>query len=253
MSGRIRSNIRRPLWPGCLSGPHTHTLPLQHTPNMLSALQRTARAPTVAAVVRRLLASAPVSRPLPRLISSPAATASSPCRTLCTSCGTARPTVSGAVSAAVAVGASRSTNSSRSLLRSSQHARGLHTSARRLLQLGGGPPAGGAPPEQGAQGTWVNPANVPPSDVLQKYCHDLTALAKEGKLDPVIGRDAEMRRTIEILSRRTKNNPVLLGEVSSGTGSHSRKEAVASGSVCAVFGFPSADADGCAVCALFAS
>jgi ATP-dependent Clp protease ATP-binding subunit ClpB len=37
-------------------------------------------------------------------------------------------------------------------------------------------------------------------------------MARDGKLDPVIGRDAEMRRTIEILSRRTKNNPVLLGE-----------------------------------------
>src|SRR5690606_16061045 len=41
---------------------------------------------------------------------------------------------------------------------------------------------------------------------------DLTALAREGKLDPVIGRDEEIRRIIEILSRRTKNNPVLIGE-----------------------------------------
>ena len=48
--------------------------------------------------------------------------------------------------------------------------------------------------------------------VLEKYSTDLTARAKEGKLDPVIGRDQEIRRVIQILSRRTKNNPVLIGE-----------------------------------------
>ena len=47
---------------------------------------------------------------------------------------------------------------------------------------------------------------------LEKYGRDLTASAREGKLDPVIGRDEEIRRTIQILSRRTKNNPVLIGE-----------------------------------------
>ncbi|MEY3735075.1 MAG: ATP-dependent chaperone ClpB [Cyanobacteriota bacterium] len=47
---------------------------------------------------------------------------------------------------------------------------------------------------------------------LQKYGRDLTAAAREGNLDPVIGRDEEIRRTIQILSRRTKNNPVLIGE-----------------------------------------
>lgn len=47
---------------------------------------------------------------------------------------------------------------------------------------------------------------------LKKFTIDLTARAKEGKLDPVIGRDAEIRRTIQVLSRRTKNNPVLIGE-----------------------------------------
>lgn len=47
---------------------------------------------------------------------------------------------------------------------------------------------------------------------LEKYSTDLTAAAKEGKLDPVIGRDREIRRVIQILSRRTKNNPVLIGE-----------------------------------------
>ncbi|EFB42604.1 hypothetical protein pah_c004o116 [Parachlamydia acanthamoebae str. Hall's coccus] len=47
---------------------------------------------------------------------------------------------------------------------------------------------------------------------LEKYCKNLTALAKEGKLDPVIGRDEEIRRTMQVLSRRTKNNPMLIGE-----------------------------------------
>jgi ATP-dependent Clp protease ATP-binding subunit ClpB len=49
-------------------------------------------------------------------------------------------------------------------------------------------------------------------DALKKYARDLTAAAQEGKLDPVIGRDEEIRRTIQVLSRRTKNNPVLIGE-----------------------------------------
>src|SRR5579884_2687296 len=49
-------------------------------------------------------------------------------------------------------------------------------------------------------------------DALKKYARDLTQAARDGKLDPVIGRDEEIRRTIQILSRRTKNNPVLIGE-----------------------------------------
>ena len=49
-------------------------------------------------------------------------------------------------------------------------------------------------------------------DSLKKYARDLTSDAREGKLDPVIGRDDEIRRTIQVLSRRTKNNPVLIGE-----------------------------------------
>ncbi|WP_416797092.1 ATP-dependent chaperone ClpB [Ciceribacter azotifigens] len=49
-------------------------------------------------------------------------------------------------------------------------------------------------------------------DALKKYARDLTAEARDGKLDPVIGRDDEIRRTIQVLSRRTKNNPVLIGE-----------------------------------------
>lgn len=49
-------------------------------------------------------------------------------------------------------------------------------------------------------------------EVLTKYARDLTALAAEGKLDPVVGRDEEIRRVVQVLSRRTKNNPVLIGE-----------------------------------------
>jgi len=49
-------------------------------------------------------------------------------------------------------------------------------------------------------------------NTLAKYCRDLTELARKGKLDPVIGRDEEIRRVMQVLSRRTKNNPVLIGE-----------------------------------------
>src|ERR1044072_2823276 len=49
-------------------------------------------------------------------------------------------------------------------------------------------------------------------DALKKYARDLTQAARDGKIDPVIGRDEEIRRTVQVLSRRTKNNPVLIGE-----------------------------------------
>ena len=55
-----------------------------------------------------------------------------------------------------------------------------------------------------------NPENT--YEALDKYSVDLTEAARQGTLDPVIGRDQEIRRTIQILSRRTKNNPILLGE-----------------------------------------
>jgi ATP-dependent Clp protease ATP-binding subunit ClpB len=55
-----------------------------------------------------------------------------------------------------------------------------------------------------------NPENK--FDALKKYARDLTELAAEGKLDPVVGRDEEIRRVVQVLSRRTKNNPVLIGE-----------------------------------------
>ena len=57
--------------------------------------------------------------------------------------------------------------------------------------------------EAGAEDSW---------QALQKFCIDLTERAENGELDPVIGRDAEIRRTIQVLQRRTKNNPVLIGE-----------------------------------------
>ena len=61
----------------------------------------------------------------------------------------------------------------------------------------------------------MNASYTPPDDnenVLEKYGSDLTQLARSGKLDPVIGRDTEIRDVIRILSRKTKNNPVLIGE-----------------------------------------
>ena len=62
-------------------------------------------------------------------------------------------------------------------------------------------------------GDAVNDPNVEEArQALDKYCIDLTKRAEEGKLDPVIGRDDEIRRTIQVLQRRTKNNPVLIGE-----------------------------------------
>jgi ATP-dependent Clp protease ATP-binding subunit ClpB len=60
----------------------------------------------------------------------------------------------------------------------------------------------------------ASPTRIPKANfqALEKYAKDLTELARRGKLDPVIGRDEEIRRVIQVLSRRTKNNPVLIGE-----------------------------------------
>ena len=63
------------------------------------------------------------------------------------------------------------------------------------------------------QGRNVNSSNAEANyEALKKYAKDITELAKHGKLDPIIGRDEEIRRTIQVLSRRIKNNPVLIGE-----------------------------------------
>eukprot|EP01119_Soliformovum_irregulare_P001130 TRINITY_DN1083_c0_g1_i1.p1 TRINITY_DN1083_c0_g1~~TRINITY_DN1083_c0_g1_i1.p1 ORF type:complete len:801 (+),score=242.36 TRINITY_DN1083_c0_g1_i1:210-2405(+) len=82
-----------------------------------------------------------------------------------------------------------------------------------MASYGGGNPYGQG---QGQGQEWVNPENVPAGEALKKYGKDLTALAAEGKLDPVIGREEEIRRTLQVLSRRTKNNPVLIGEAGVG-------------------------------------
>ena len=67
--------------------------------------------------------------------------------------------------------------------------------------------------EQTRGGTRITDQNAEANyQALAKYARDLTELARQGKLDPVIGRDDEIRRTIQVLSRRTKNNPVLIGE-----------------------------------------
>ncbi|WOO77026.1 Heat shock protein 78, mitochondrial [Vanrija pseudolonga] len=84
---------------------------------------------------------------------------------------------------------------------------------------GGGFPPGGFPPGGFGGGRGNYPGQQPPQEqgpqkgeTLKEFSVDLTEMAREGKLDPVIGRDEEIRRTIQILSRRTKSNPVLLGQ-----------------------------------------
>ena len=67
-----------------------------------------------------------------------------------------------------------------------------------------------AGPRPAAKVTSADPEGT--FQALEKYGVDLTGAAREGKLDPVIGRDAEIRRVVQVLSRRTKNNPVLIGE-----------------------------------------
>ncbi|HET8997275.1 MAG TPA: Clp protease N-terminal domain-containing protein, partial [Acetobacteraceae bacterium] len=85
--------------------------------------------------------------------------------------------------------------------------------ARALRQSGATPQALEKAVADIRKGRRVDSANAEATfDALKKYARDVTALAREGKLDPVIGRDEEIRRTIQVLARRTKNNPVLIGE-----------------------------------------
>ena len=86
--------------------------------------------------------------------------------------------------------------------------------AAKALKDGGAAPAAlAAAVAQVRQGRTADTASAEEGyDALKKYARDLTAAARDGKLDPVIGRDEEIRRTIQVLSRRTKNNPVLIGE-----------------------------------------
>lgn len=77
------------------------------------------------------------------------------------------------------------------------------------------PPPGGSPPGGANLGNifdQLKNKDAKPGEALERYGSDLTKAAKEGKLDPVIGREEEIRRTLQILARRTKNNPVLIGE-----------------------------------------
>ena len=77
---------------------------------------------------------------------------------------------------------------------------------------GGGPPGGGGGQPIGN----IFGNQKKPGETLAEVGVDLTQLAAEGKLDPVIGRDAEIKRMIQILSRRTKSNPVLIGPAGTG-------------------------------------
>ncbi|KAG1684890.1 hypothetical protein DVH05_010184 [Phytophthora capsici] len=87
---------------------------------------------------------------------------------------------------------------SRTLLRTTSPV--LRRSMASMGGLGGQPQA------------WINPDNIPNGESLKKYGRDLTEIAKSGNLDPVIGREDSIRRATQILSRRTKNNPILIGE-----------------------------------------
>ncbi|MDB5588750.1 MAG: clpB [Devosia sp.] len=88
------------------------------------------------------------------------------------------------------------------------------TDAGKILSLAGVTPAGlNTAIEEIRKGRTADSASAENSyDALKKYSRDLTQAVREGRLDPVIGRDEEIRRTIQVLSRRTKNNPVLIGE-----------------------------------------
>ncbi len=86
-------------------------------------------------------------------------------------------------------------------------------SGKALAAAGVNPQSLNAAIEQIRKGRTADSASAEDSyDALKKYARDLTDAARDGKLDPVIGRDEEIRRTIQVLSRRTKNNPVLIGE-----------------------------------------
>jgi ATP-dependent Clp protease ATP-binding subunit ClpB len=88
------------------------------------------------------------------------------------------------------------------------------TPAAKLIgESGGDPKAINAAINELRKGRRADSANAEDRyDALKKYARDLTEAARDGKLDPVIGRDEEIRRTVQVLSRRTKNNPVLIGE-----------------------------------------
>jgi ATP-dependent Clp protease ATP-binding subunit ClpA len=98
-----------------------------------------------------------------------------------------------------------------------------------LLQTSRSFASSGQPPRNSGGGgspqlpPWMHPDSNKPGHYLEQYTTDLTALAAEGKLDPVIGRHEEIRRCLQILARRTKSNPVLIGDAGVG------KSAIAEG------------------------
>ncbi|QDG53717.1 AAA family ATPase [Persicimonas caeni] len=83
---------------------------------------------------------------------------------------------------------------------------------RQLRDMGATPQKIRETLEEGHGGKKVEEPTGQVSEILSKFAEDLTALAKDNQLDPVIGRDAEIRRVMQVLTRRTKNNPVLIGE-----------------------------------------
>ncbi len=125
------------------------------------------------------------------------------------SLATVAPAAARTVATASASCAARTTNLRQPL---QQH----HAVPRRLLSTSAAryqPPRGG-PPGGGGSGGGINVmggGGGSTKSMLEQYTTDLTQLASEGKLDPVIGRDGEIRRTLQVLARRTKSNPVLLG------------------------------------------
>jgi ATP-dependent Clp protease ATP-binding subunit ClpB len=66
--------------------------------------------------------------------------------------------------------------------------------------------------QQQGNNTWVHPDNVPKGEFLEKYARNVTQMAIDSKLDPVVGREDTIKRCLQVLSRRTKNNPILIGE-----------------------------------------
>jgi ATP-dependent Clp protease ATP-binding subunit ClpB len=92
-----------------------------------------------------------------------------------------------------------------------------HISAPTYRFFSSQPPGGGGGGGEGmSMPPWMNPDAAKPGHYLEQYTIDLTAMAADHKLDPVIGRHDEIRRCLQILARRTKNNPVLIGEAGVG-------------------------------------